>query len=255
MAFPQQLSDLQQEVYTLLAEANNTTIADLRSGTGAAATIATSANVTLFLNEAAENMCRTFYALRDTGTYASLPSGTRFVQFSNSNFTMGSATSYKLWAARAVTWNAIQIPSCSASAIESHYPSWITDANAQPTYWYPQGKDGVGLYPATTGIQTLTINGLALPTRLVNSTDTTPFNADENKAIVWQAVARIAMMNVQDPSVRDRGALWWKMWTDYANERLLQVYSADPSLAELHFPKPGNVGAMPQDHGSEQSVG
>lgn len=162
MTYPYTLSDLVNDCLSRLSLTSASTAGDLRVGTGGA-TITTVAQLITYLNEAAEDIARNFYPIADSGTAASFAA--RFCPFN----TLTVATGNRLWAARSVLFGSSVLTYCSRSALELNVGPVGAETAGVPTYWYPQGSDGVGVYALPSPSGTLTVNGLALPARLLNS--------------------------------------------------------------------------------------
>ena len=243
MPYPQQLTDLQNDVLSRVNEASSSTAGDLRSGNGASATIATLATITQNLNEGSADLARYAYPIQDTGTYTSLPIGTQYVSLSSASLTMGT-TGNVLWAARSVTWNGTPLTHCSRSSIEQWYTAlgtWPNDSGT-PLYWYENGEDGIGIYPLPSTAKTLKISGLVIPKQLSSGSDVpTWFQPDQVKLIVFQAAGRLALKNLDDPSLAERAQVWLGEFEKGKNELLIRLWQTDPQLAAAHFPKPTGV--------------
>jgi hypothetical protein len=238
MAYPQTLTDLQNDVLSRLNEASNSTAGDLRSGTGGSSTIGTAATITQYLNEASADIARYCYPIVDVATYTSLPATTLYVSFANSNLTLGTSGD-RIWAARSVSWNGTPLGHASRSATEHWYgPTFPTDTGT-PLYWYEQGADGIGIYPTPSTAKTLSISGLVFPPLLTNGTDVpTWFQADQVKLIVFQAAGRLALKNADDPSLAERGPVWLAEYQKGKEALLARLWQEDPDLAAAHFPSP-----------------
>lgn len=231
--FPAQLGDVINDVLSLLGEDSNSTAGDLRSGTGASSTISTAQTITQYVNESCAELARGAYPVNDYGIFT-LPSGSASFSFTALTTTTGNV----IWAPRGVAWNGIALDRCSRTAAELWSPSWTTDANATPAYWYPQGTDGVGLSPKPSSSSTVTVYGVAIPKLLANTTD--PLNwlqPDLVKLIEFRTAARLAMRNAEDPSLGPRAELWNAEWEAGKQALLSRLWAEDPYFAELHYPR------------------
>ncbi|MGO8670984.1 MAG: ubiquitin-activating E1 FCCH domain-containing protein [Capsulimonadaceae bacterium] len=173
--YPQQLSDLIADVQSRLNEPANSTAGDLASGSGTS-TIATVATIAQYLNEAAADLARYAWPIADIGS-AALAAGVRTAAFGSLTVADGNS----MWAARAVSWDGVPLQHASQSALEHWFGSTYPLDTGMPLFWTEQGQAGVLVYPAPSTVQTLTVNGLAIPKPMVNSglavvsaTDTSP---------------------------------------------------------------------------------
>jgi len=242
--YPEQLSDLQNHVLTLLNEASNSPIGILASGTGATATILTPAQITQFLNEGFADFARWCYGLRDTATYTNLPANTIYINFTNASLVLVS--NYNLWLARTVTYNRVLLEHCSLANLETcgvnftgNFPN---DAAGTPFYWFENGIEGIGIYPPpSANTHPLVISGDSLPKQLVNSSDVSPFQPDMNKVVVYHAAANIARKALDDQSIAERAPLWMAEFDKYKELYIEQQWRISPEMAALHFPRPTRV--------------
>jgi hypothetical protein len=232
MAYPPTLADLRSDVLSRLAEPVNSPAGQLDPGTSDTPTITTAATITQYLNEAQEDLARSCYPVVDYGTLASTPTGTQALSFSSLTVTSGK----KIWAARGVSWNGVALSHCSRSALDVWFPTWITDANGTPAYWYEQGEDGIGLYPKPSAAQSTVVNGLAVPVRLSADGDIpTWLPADRTPLLVYYAASMIAAKNTQNPSLAPRAPLWRQEYEAGKAELLARLVASDPKLAQAHF--------------------
>jgi len=232
MAYPQTLVDLQNEVLSRLSLDSASHAGDLPTGTGGSPTITTAATITQYLNEAAEQICRTCYPITDTGTKASFASN--YCPFSSLTVSSGQA----LWAARAVKHGTNALTYCSRSALETNLGPVGLETAGTPLYWFPQGNDGVGVYPQPATPATLTVIGLAVPARLTGSAVPTWIEPDLAKALVYRAACLIAEKNTQNPQMAARIPVWMGEFEAITQDLLVRLWQSDPALGAAHFPKP-----------------
>jgi len=234
MAYPYQLSDLRSDVLSRLGEPSNSRAGDLPNGTGGAAEIITAATITQYLNEAQEDLARGCYPILDYGTIT-VPAGTQSFALAVVSVPSGNS----LWAARGLSWNNLPLQRCSHSALEVWYPTWVTDITGTPQYWFDQGEDGICLYPRPSATQTVMINGLALPKRLVEDTDApTWLQSDLAKLLVFYAASMIAVKNAQNAALQARAPVWRQEYEAGKSELLARLWSNDPHLAGAHYSQP-----------------
>jgi hypothetical protein len=234
MAYPQTLTDLQNDVLSRLQEASNSTAGDLVSGTGAASTTSTAATITQYLNEASADLARYAWPIWDSGTYT-LPASTLSVTFESLTVADGNV----MWAARDVSWNGTPLTYFRQSALESWYQTTFPTDTGTPLWWAEQGQAGIIVYPTPSTQQALTVYGLAVPKQLSSGSDVPSwFGPDQVKLVVFNAAARLALKNAEDATLTIRDMPWWNEWERGKEALLTRLWQEDPLLAQAHFPKP-----------------
>lgn len=231
------LTQLQNNVLSRLNESGNTSAGELDSGTGGAATIATTATLTQYINNACAHLCKTCVALQDTATYT-YPTGSLTVPFSA--FT--TVTGGKLWAVRTAKWNGAQLTKAESAYIELGYPSLESDSNGTPLHFYQNGQFAVGLAPKPSADQTLSVTGFITPVALATGSDTASWiDDDEAIYIEFYAAYMIAMKNTEDPTLIQK-VNPWKMEFESAKARLwTRLLQTDPGIAKGYFSAPQSV--------------
>ena len=238
MAYPPTLTDLQNDVLSRLSETDASHAGDFLPGDNSSTLITTKDTITQYLNEAQEDLARSCYPVLDYGTVAT-PTGTQSLALSGLTVPSGNS----LWVARGVSWNGQPLQRCSRSALEVWYPTWVTDVAGTPAYWYDQGEDGIGLYPRPSSTQTTLVNGLAVPARLVNGTDTPSWlQADRTPLLVWYACWAVAAKNIQNDALSARGPVWRQEYEAGKAQLLARLWARDAQLAAAHFGAPPAAG-------------
>jgi len=229
----------------------NTPAAQFSTGTGLAPVETTQDAVKRYLNDSAAELARTCYPLRDTASASVAPS-TRIVALSSLTSMSGGV----MWAARAVTFNGVQLRHTSRSSLELWHRTWLTDPAGVPGDWYEQGEDGIGLYPvpaAASGQACLGLGGLLLaglcegggvmladglvvPARMTDDDDTLPYQPDLVTLCIFRAASRLAKKNAQDGSLAVRIQEWEAEWLNGTSNLLARLWRMDPDLAAAHFP-------------------
>lgn len=232
---PVTLQSLQDDVLNRLNEALNSPAGALQSGTGGASTIATSDTIIGYLNEAADDLCRSCWPLFATGSASltSVSTGELITSFSSLTGTgVGN-----LWAARKVYYNGLELQRQSRSVIDVAYPTLVVDASATPLFWYPAGLQGIGLAPRPSAGASLVVNGLALPAPLVETTDAvTWLDADLTRFLSMYACYYIAIKNMEDETLANRAQAWLAQYQ--AGQKMLgeRLLKADSSTLAQFYP-------------------
>lgn len=225
---PPQLTDLQNAVLTLLHEAQNSPAAELDPGNGGSAPITTAQQITQFLNEGCADLARN--AIPVPGTATPGGSAAHFYAYSGLNTGDGG----RLWYARSVSANGVALKPISRTAFSIWFPTWQTDSAGTPLYWFRNGVEGIGLYPAPTSGVSIAVAGFEIPPILVNATDTLSGWLPDHltKLPVWYATTQVALQNDEDMSLKARAATWSGAYQEGVQELQRQLWQSDPSLAK-----------------------
>lgn len=236
----QQLSDIRNMILLRLNEPANTTAGDLPSGTGGAATIATTAELTKLVNDVCADLARTCVPLTGTGTYA-LTLGTAGVAFVNLNSFTTSDNSL-IHTPYDLVWDTTQLRYAGELPyLRNKYPTYLTDAAATPTDWGRDGKTAIWLYPYPSTSKTITATAYIVPTLESADADKPSWlPADLYDVIVNGCCASIVGKNLEDDSLAIRSV--WAM--NYARQKMALWAAMPETTRRDYFPVP--PGAVPQ---------
>lgn len=239
---PPQLTDLQNAVLALLHEAQNSPAAELDTGAGGGATISTAQQITQFLNEGCADLARNAVLVPGAATLSSQTAP------SYAYSALATADGGRLWYARSVSWNGVALKPISRTALSIWFPTWQTDEAGTPLYWFRNGVEGVGIYPAPASAATLAASGFEIPPILVNSTDTLASWLPDHltKLPVWYATAQVALQNDEDMSLKSRAVTWSGAYQEGVQELQRQLWQSDPSLAKALWGVPPQPMPMPE---------
>jgi hypothetical protein len=86
---------------------------------------------------------------------------------------------------------------------------------ALPTYWYKRQPQTIGIFPTVDTSSTITVYGAGLPPTITTSVDAVfaPDDTLRNTLPVYAAY-KLAMKNLDDPSLAARIQLWQQWWFD-----------------------------------------
>ncbi|HEX5323838.1 MAG TPA: hypothetical protein VFW40_08640 [Capsulimonadaceae bacterium] len=244
MASPN-LTDLQNQVFALLHEAQDSPVAELDATPGGSVVITTAAQITTKLNEACADLARNAVPTPGTATLSSQTAA------SYAYSSLATADTGQLWYARSVSFAGFALISISRSALERWYPTWQTDATGSPAYWFRNGIEGFGIYPTPASSGTLAVAGFEIPPDLSSGTDTLAAWLPDHltKLVVWYAAAQIALQNEEDMSLKGRAVTWSQAYMEGVAELQKQLWQSDPTLARGLWGAPLSgppMGAQPQ---------
>ncbi|HEX5322670.1 MAG TPA: hypothetical protein VFW40_02710 [Capsulimonadaceae bacterium] len=245
------LSDMQNSVLALLHETQDSPVAELDASAGGSTAITTADQITKFLNEGCADLARNAFPVPGA---ASLSSQSAQMYAYSQIATTDTGT---LWYARSVTFNNFALIPISRAAIERWFPTWQTDAAGSPLYWFRNGVEGFGIYPAPGSAATLAAAGFEIPQPLANGTDTLSAWLPDHltKLPVWYAAAQVALQNDEDMSLRQRAVIWSEAYQEGVLELQKQLWQSDPTLARaLWGAPPAPPQAMMQTQGSDQQA-
>lgn len=155
------VNDAVNQVLSRLGEAANSTIAQLPTGTGPAAspTITDAAQIVTLLSEAGRQLVReNVLDLWSEGSYT-VPIGTKKALYTS--FTM-TTSGQVFWRPTGASWNSTAIRVCDRRWYECHNRTIESDSTATPKFVYID-IDGVLLAPRPSAAQVLRLSGLVLP--------------------------------------------------------------------------------------------
>jgi len=194
---------LENNTLLLLDEASNTTIADLATGSGGSATIATLAVIDRYIDEGAARLCRSCYLLPGTGT-ASYATGQRVIGLHDLTGQMersASADGSLVWACLSVVLGTNYLERTDMAAL-TLMPGWETTANGTPLVWADMGQS-IRLWPAPSAGATLTVQGFVTPPS-ISSVTFTWMPDDLAEAVELYAALQVAMKVSSDETMRDK---------------------------------------------------
>lgn len=201
------LTDLENDTLVLLNEATGSVIGDLPNGTGGT-TIATLTVIDQYLNEAQYEMAR---------SCVYIPASQTFTAYTGSDLALTS-----IWAPMSVSNGTSVLQHTSETRLRSWIPNFevatgsITLPNGgtttSPYYWYKKDPLVVRVFPAASN-NTLVVRGAGLPPAI---TTTCTFASDDilRNTLPVYAAMKLAMKNLDDPSLAPRIQLWREWWFD-----------------------------------------
>ncbi len=238
------VSALVNDILRRLNENSNTTIFNVESGIGGAATSGITEAILLYLNEAAADLCRTGgFAIPGTATWSNMPAGTTSVPLNTPYLATGDTSA--LWAAMGASWNGTPLEHMDASRLTPGMQAQIGTVgglyySADPAYWYRLGAQGVGIFPAPSDVSDLTITGYMIPPLLATTSDRPSWlNDDLVKLLTWYVCAMVTKKNLDDPVLHARLGEWEPLWLEGKNNLLATIWQTDEALARaLNYPRP-----------------
>ena len=95
------------------------------------------------------------------------------------------------------------------------------------TYWYKRQPQTIGLFPAVASSSTVTIYGGGLPPTITDTVEATfaPDDVLRNSLPVYAAY-KLAMKNLDDPSLANRIQIWQQWWFDTCQRLWTQLDSS-----------------------------
>ena len=205
------LTTLRADTLTLLNEASNSVIGDYADGTGGT-TVNTTTNIDVYLNEAQAEMARSCVFIPGTHTTAST-TGREF-----------SLTATNIWFPMSVTVGTTPLVHTSDTRLRAWQPNFETatgtitlpngGTTTVPYYWFRKQPQVVGVFPSGTSV-TYIVYGASLPATITTGQDATfaPDDVLRNSLPVYAAM-KLAMKNLDDPSLAARIQLWREWWFD-----------------------------------------
>jgi hypothetical protein len=205
------VNDAVKQVKTRLGEAANTTVGDLPSGTGSAAspTITTDAQIVTFLTEGCRQLVMVGAVTRYGGGTVTPAASARSVDFSA--LTMYT-TGQRLWKVLSASYNSNPIQVASREYYEVHNPLIAGQANATPERVYPE-EGGVLLAPRPAGGQVLRLEGIVLPRDQAAGSDFVDIADQWVPPVIAYAASKIAAkFGGQNDRVAGMVDVWWAEW-------------------------------------------
>jgi len=217
------LATLTNDVYALLNEPSNSVVGDIGNGTGGT-TVTTATTIETYLNEAAQELARSCVYIPGTSTTAA---------FTGSELDL-SATN--IWFVTSVKVGTSLLQHTSDFRLRVWQPNFETfsgtltlpngSTTTSPTYWYRRQPMSVGIFPSVSN-QTVVVYGASLPATITSVVPATflPDDTLRNTLPVYTAM-KLAMKNLDDPSLAARIQLWREWWFDSVMRLYTQLDSS-----------------------------
>lgn len=211
------LATLRNDTLTLLNEASNSVVGDFPDGVGGVTT-ASNTIIDGYVNEAAAELARSCVYIGGSGTVASFTGtecnyGTTSVWFPMAVHLVvpGAGTVIRLthtseFRARA-WWPQYESLSGSVPLPNGH-------STSQPYYWWRKADQKVYIFPSATAVDVV-INGASVPPEITSNASASflPDDVLRNTLPVY-AATKLAMKNLDDPSLAARIQMWREWWFD-----------------------------------------
>lgn len=201
------LAELENDTLILLNEATGSVLGDLPNGTGGT-TIATLTTIDQYLNEAQYEMARSCVYIPGTQT---------FTAFTGSDLTLTS-----IWHPMSVSITGSALQHTTDARLRSWQPNFEVftgtlslpngGTTTNPYYWYKKDPLVVRVFPSATN-QTIVVNGASIPAAITTSCTFAPDDVLRNTLPVYAAM-KLAMKNLDDPSLAPRIQMWREWWFD-----------------------------------------
>lgn len=203
------IATLRADTLTLLNEASNSVIGDYANGVGGTTTT-TQDTIDAYLNEAQAEMARACVFI--PGTHTTSATTGREIDLSSTN----------IWFPMSVTVGTTPLQHTSDTRLRAWQPGFETatgtitlpngGTTTAPYYWYRRQPQTIGVFPSGTSI-TYIVYGASLPATITASASFAPDDVLRNTLPVYAAM-KLAMKNLDDPSLAARIQLWQNWWFD-----------------------------------------
>lgn len=221
-----QLSEIRQDVLSLLGQLANSKAGQLPDGVDTTPTITTTQTLNQYINEGQNELARQVWPWEDSGT-ATMTLGTRGLSF-DSFTTAGGGT---IFSASAVTWNGVALRRLSRDIASIRYRTVETDANGTPAYWSEWDLDGVLLFPWPSATEDVSVVGPATPPPLVADVDVPTFLPSSlQKILSYYAAGKLAEKNVQNDDLAKRIQIWNTEYEQQRQALYARALKTQPSL-------------------------
>lgn len=192
------------------------------SGTNTATVLRTAAvssqtTIDVYINEAAAELARSCIYIPTTASTTSFTGAVVDLR------TIASPSS--IWFPMSVSVGTTLLQHTSDTRLRAWLPNFETfsgtltlpngGTTTSPTYWYKRQPQTFGIFPAVASSSTVTIYGAGLPATITDTADATfaPDDTLRNTLPVYAAY-KLAMKNLDDPSLAARIQLWQQWWFD-----------------------------------------
>ena len=232
------LVDLRNDTLLLLNEVGtiaNSPVGDLPDGSGGTDVVTTTVTIDQYINEAAAEMARSCVYIPTT--------------LSTAAFT-GSALpiTNSIWFPMSVTVGTSSLQHTSDLRLRAWQPNFETfsgtftlpngGTTTSPTYWYRRDPLVVGIFPAVATSSTVVVYGAGLPATITTGVNATfaPDDVLRNTLPVYAAY-KLAMKNLDDPSLAARIQVWQQWWFD-STQRLWNQLDSSLKLEGSPYASP-----------------
>lgn len=191
------------------------------------------------INEACDDLCRTALPIRGKVAYTSLPVGTQTVFTADGMFTGTGA----MWGPQEVAFGTNALKSTSREDLELGIPTYQTDGNGTPLYWWDEGQVAISIYPRNSATGTLTVSGLVTPSHIALGSDpdatTISLVPDQYVYILVSYVCwKLALKRVDDGSMAERVQAWAQEYKEQNNALLVTFWTINAGLMRAFFRQP-----------------
>jgi hypothetical protein len=214
------LADLRNDTLILLNEVGPVTtnlIGTLPDSGGSTAVVSTTTTIDQYINEAAAELARACIFIPVTGTKSA---------FTGSSLDLSTlTTSTTIWFPMSVTVGTTLLQHTSDTRLRAWQPNFETftgtftlpngGTTTSATYWYKRQPQTIGIFPSVASSSTVYVYGAGLPATISTGADATfaPDDVLRNTLPVYAAY-KLAMKNLDDPSLAARIQLWQQWWFD-----------------------------------------
>jgi hypothetical protein len=214
------LVNLRNDTLILLNEIGTVTtnvIGALPTSTGGSEIVTTETTIDQYINEAAAEMARSCVYIPVSGTKSAHTGSV--VDLS------GLTTNTTIWFPMSVSVGSSFLQHTSDTRIRAWQPNFETftgsftlpngASTTSPTYWYKRQLQTIGIFPTVATSSTITVYGAGLPPTITTSVDAV-FAPDDilRNCLPVYAAFKLAMKNIDDPSLAARVQLWQQWWFD-----------------------------------------
>lgn len=201
------IATLRSDTLTLLNEASNSVIGDFADGVGGTTT-STQNTIDQYLNEAQYEMARACIYVPESQTFSA--------------YTGSDLALTNIWAPMSVSNGTSVLQHTSETRLRAWIPNFEVATGSislpnggtttSPYYWYKKDPLVVRVFP-TASNNTLVVRGAGLPPAITASASFAPDDVLRNTLPVYAAM-KLAMKNLDDPSLAARIQLWQSWWFD-----------------------------------------
>jgi hypothetical protein len=210
------LANLRNDVLILLNEIGTVTtnvIGALPTSTGGSDIVTTETTIDQFINEAAAEMARTCVYIPTT------------VTISGHTGSVVSLSSSSIWWPMSVTAGTTLLQHTSDLRLRAWQPNFETfsgtltlpngGTTTTPYYWYRRQPQTVGIFPTVASSTNIVVYGAGLPPTITAVADAV-FAQDDilRNTLPVYAAYKLAMKNLDDPSLSARIQVWQQWWFD-----------------------------------------
>lgn len=228
-------TNLETAVLSLLDEQSTSTVAALKSGTGAADTETSQNAILRHLNDGNDLLAETAVLLPITATSFAVAADVRTVALSA--LTVASPAR-SMRAARQVVWTptATGIPKTLTytdwNAVRNYDTNYTNAASGTLSKWFNDaGNDAiVSFYLPPSGDGAVLVSGYGLPVALTTGTTSIPWLPDGwADALAYYAAGMIALKGMSDPENAVKESRLLQEWD---RRRLIMLSEQDPAMAK-----------------------